>query len=85
MIRKRRPEEPTIINLDGPDGNAYVLMSILSRSFKMSGLDPKNALEEMRSGDYPNLLRVFDRYCGGTFTLVTEDQKLLNALNSTSN
>jgi len=81
MIRKPKSGESTVINLDGPDGNAFVLMGILSRSLKMSGLNPKEALEEMRSGTYHDLLRVFDRYCGSTFTLVTEDQTLIDALN----
>jgi len=80
MIRETNQNTDNIINLDGPDGNAFALMGILSSSFKKSGLDPSSAIDEMMSGDYQNLLKVFDRYCGNTFTLVTRDKKLIKAL-----
>jgi hypothetical protein len=65
MIRqKENPGGPIIIDLTGPDGNAFALMGYASRFAKQLGLDPKVIIKEMRSGDYENLLQVFDNYFG---------------------
>lgn len=65
MIRKKKERnEPIIIDLTGPDGNAYVLMSYAIRFSKQLGIDNVPIIEEMMSSDYENLLQVFDRYFG---------------------
>ncbi len=53
-----------VIDLDGPSGNAYVLLATASSFARQLGLDEKLISEEMRSGDYENLLEVFDGYFG---------------------
>ncbi len=60
---KSKDEMPanTHIDLTGPEGNAYVLMGYASRWLKEMNKDPEPVLKEMRSGDYENLLKVFER------------------------
>ena len=65
MIRsKQERNEPIIIDLTGPEGNAYVLMSYAIKFSKQLGFDNGPIVEEMMSGDYENLLQVFDRFFG---------------------
>jgi hypothetical protein len=64
MIRKKQPETEIVIDLTGPEGNAFVLLGYASHFGKQLGLDVPTILEEMKSGDYENLVEVFDRYFG---------------------
>jgi len=67
MIRKKKElsrNNPLVIDLTGPDGNAYVLLGYASRFAKQLGLDFDKVKNEMTSGDYENLLKVFDGYFG---------------------
>jgi len=52
------------IDLTGPDGNAYALMAYASKIAKQQGLDKQKIMFEMTSGNYENLISVFDRYFG---------------------
>jgi hypothetical protein len=57
------------IDLTGPDGNAFVIMGIGSRLAKQLGKDWKSIQNEMMSGDYENLILIFDREFGDYVTL----------------
>ena len=65
MIRKKiqRPNQ-IIIDLTGPDGNAFVLMGYAKRFAKQLGLDSNKIINEMTSGNYEHLLEVFDNTFG---------------------
>ena len=65
MIRKKiqRPNQ-IIIDLTGPDGNAFVLMGYAKRFAKQLGLDSNKIINEMTSGNYEHLLEVFDNVFG---------------------
>lgn len=63
MIREKQERE-FVIDLTGPDGNAFVLMVTAQKLAKQLGLDPEEVLTEMKAGDYENLIEVFDRYFG---------------------
>lgn len=52
------------IDLSGPDGNAFVIMARAKQYAKEFGKDSKPILERMRSGDYENLVAVFDKEFG---------------------
>lgn len=52
------------IDLTGPDGNAFVLLAYAKNFSKQLGKDFDKIQEEMTSGDYENLLKVFDREFG---------------------
>lgn len=64
MIREKIEKKEIIIDLTGPDGNAFALMGSAKRLANWLGLDSDKILSEMRSGDYENLIKVFDKYFG---------------------
>jgi hypothetical protein len=65
MIKKKEDKRgPIEIDLTGPDGNAYVLLGYAKNFAKQLDLDFNKIREEMTSGDYENLLEVFDSYFG---------------------
>jgi hypothetical protein len=68
-IRKKTAPKEIVIDLTGPDGNAFALMAYASRFAKQLGKDDKAIREEMMSGDYEHLLEVFDREFG-TFVVL---------------
>ena len=79
MIRPTKNRE-FVINLDGADGNAFALMAYAKRFAKDMGYASDEAiLNNMKSGDYINLVRTFDKYFGEYVVLETRDEELLNA------
>jgi len=52
------------IDLTGPDGNAFVLLGLTLKFAKLLVKDAEAISKEMKSGDYENLLKVFDREFG---------------------
>ncbi len=70
MIKyKKMKTGPVEIDLTGPDGNAFNLIGIASNLAKQLDLDKKKIREEMMSGDYENLIKVFDKHFGEFVTL----------------
>ena len=63
MIRDRVDSTP-VIDLTGPQGNAFFLMSQAGQYARQLGLDGDQIINEMKSGNYENLVQVFDRYFG---------------------
>ena len=49
-----------VIDLKGPEGNAFALMGYAATLAEQIGIDPEPILDEMMSGDYENLIRVFN-------------------------
>ncbi len=79
MIRPTKNRE-FVINLDGPDGNAFALMAYAKRFAKDLGYASDEAiLNNMKSGDYTNLVRTFDKYFGEFVILETTNEELLDA------
>ena len=65
MIRsKEQNQGPIVIDLTGPDGNAFVLLGKAKQLARQLGLDDNAITNEMMSGDYENLIEVFDREFG---------------------
>jgi hypothetical protein len=64
MIRKKSFDAKPVIDLTGPDGNAFALMGHASNFGKQLGYDTKKITEEMMASDYDNLLEVFEKYFG---------------------
>ena len=77
MIRRKTERKP-VINLDGPDGNAFALMAYAKRFAKDMGYVSDEAiLNLMMDGDYTNLVRTFDKYFGEYVILETTNEELL--------
>ena len=68
MIRaKQEHTGPIVVDLTGPDGNAFALIGLATRLAKQLGIDSHtiNVIKtKMMSGDYEHLLEVFDKYFG---------------------
>ena len=70
MIRNKKEKKgPIVIDLTGPDGNAFVLMGYAKNFARQLDLDADVIIKEMKSGDYEHLLHVFDNYFG-TFVIL---------------
>lgn len=63
MIRDKVHSTP-VIDLSGPQGNAFFLLAQAERYARQLGLDSDQIITEMKSGDYKNLVAVFDHYFG---------------------
>ena len=63
----RKTSKRLVIDLTGPDGNAFVLLGIASNLGKQMGLT-KEEIEaiqsRMKSGNYENLIKEFDEAFG---------------------
>ena len=64
MFRDKKESSEIVIDLTGPDGNAFVLLGYATSFAKQMGLDANKICEEMKESDYENLLQVFDHYFG---------------------
>jgi hypothetical protein len=64
MIRAKQIAENVVIDLTGPDGNAFCLMGYANKFARQLDLDANQIIEEMQSGDYENLVATFDKYFG---------------------
>lgn len=64
MIVKKKNKSKIEIDLTGPQGNAFYLLGVANDLSKQLELDKNLIRTELTSGDYENLLQVFDRYFG---------------------
>ena len=64
MIRSKSLSNEIVIDLTGPEGNAFALMARATSIAKQLGFDGDSIVEEMTTGDYENLVSVFDKYFG---------------------
>ena len=81
MIRKRVEKFETIINLDGPDGNALNLIGLavrIMRDSRMTEEEIAPIVKEMKSSDYKNLVMTFDNYFKSSVILETTNEELLS-------
>jgi hypothetical protein len=68
-IKKLSEKKTKKIELDltGPAGNAYYLMAYAETVGKQIGMnveERRKVIDEMRSGDYENLIKIFDKKFG---------------------
>ena len=65
MIRKKQKNYgPIVIDLTGPDGNAFVLLGKAKGFAKQLELDSDKIIDEMTQSDYEHLIKTFDKYFG---------------------
>ena len=65
MIRAKQEHiGPIVVDLTGPDGNAFALMGLASRLAKQLGIE--SPTDEMMSGDYENSI-AFQTACDLVF------------------
>lgn len=64
VMRKKDYQAELVIDLTGPEGNAFVLMGYAREFSRQLCIDSEEVIEKMKSGDYDNLVKVFDEYFG---------------------
>jgi hypothetical protein len=67
MIREKQPQNEIVIDLTGPQGNAFALMAMAKDFGSQLGWTKVRCQElvnEMMDGDYEHLIQVFDREFG---------------------
>ena len=65
MIRSKKPQSEIVIDLTGPQGNAFFLLGYAKKLAKQLDFeDVDGLLDEMREGDYEHLVQTFDEYFG---------------------
>jgi len=69
MIKKKQNNGKIEIDLTGPQGNAFYILGVAQNLCKQVGIDSEPLLDEMRSGDYENLIKVFDDKFGSVVTM----------------
>ena len=70
MIKKKVHKKNGIeIDLTGPDGNAYAILALAKRLCKEFDIPFKPLMDKMTSGDYENLIKVFDDKFGSFVTM----------------
>ena len=86
MIRYKQKGRERIIDLDGPDGNAFNLLAIASKllrqheNFNLDDRSQSLIIAEMKSDDYTHLVKTFNQYFGSIFILETTNEELLESL-----
>jgi len=69
MIKQKQQTNGIEIDLTGPQGNAYFLLGTTKRLCKEFDVPFKPLMDKMTSGDYENLIKVFDDKFGSFVTL----------------
>ena len=81
-VKKKSNNQKMVIDLDGSQWNAFVLLGTAQQILQNSRMNKdtiKVVLDEMKSGDYVNLIKTFDKYFGTIVTLETSNQEYLDA------
>ena len=63
MIRQKTQKE-LVIDLTGPDGNAFALMAYAKRLAEQLGMNYHLIIDEMKQADYEHLVKTFDFHFG---------------------
>ncbi len=69
------------IDLTGPEGNSHYLLGVARQFGKQLNKDVDAIVKEMKSGDYDNLVEVFDREFGDIITLYREEGRNVKGKN----
>ena len=69
MIKEKPKSNGIEIDLTGPEGNAFFLLGIAKKLATQLDFPQEFIMNEMHSGDYENLVKVFDHYFGSVVPL----------------
>jgi len=83
MIREKTPASEIVIDLDGPDGNAFQLLAYAKKLAHHMDMRASPIMSEMCSGtDYWKLIKVFDKHFGHLVVLESSNKKLMEFVNA---
>ena len=66
-ILKKDKFKKRVIDLNGPDGNAFYILGTAMNLCKEIGISSERTeeiLDELKSSDYEHLIKTFDKYFG---------------------
>jgi len=66
----RKPARKHVIDLNGPEGNAWSVLGIGSNLARAMNIDFEPIRKEMMSGDYRHLVETFDKHFGEHVDLI---------------
>ena len=69
MIKEKPKSNGIEIDLTGPQGNEFYNLGVAKSLCKQLDFKESFVLNEMKSGDYDNLIEVFDKYFGSVVTM----------------
>lgn len=81
MIREKTSASEIVIDLDGPDGNAFFLLAKAKEYAHYEGTRASPITSEMCAGDYFHLVKIFDKYFGHFVVLESSNEELLEYMN----
>ena len=61
-IKNKDTTKKQVIDLTGPEGNAFFLLGTARKLCKQLDLDVNQVYGEMTTGSYENLIETFDKY-----------------------
>ncbi len=67
ILSKDNTYKKQVIDLTGPDGNAYFLLGTAMKLCKQIGISSDRTdeiIDELKSSDYEHLIQTFDKYFG---------------------
>ena len=67
MIRAKKLTREIVIDLNGPEGNAFCLIDLAKKLARRSGYSSQKIIDlvvDMMSSDYEHLITVFDNHFG---------------------
>ena len=67
ILTKSNEYKKQVIDLTGPDGNAFYLLGTamnLCKQLDLSSKKTEEILDELKSSDYEHLITTFDKYFG---------------------
>lgn len=73
MAIRKADNQKRFIDIRGPEGNAYCILgtaSDISKQLGHSKSESEAIQNEMKSGDYENLISVFDKHYGDFIDIV---------------
>lgn len=80
-IKRINRNRKITVNLDGPEGNAFVLLGIARDVLNQTGLyDWDEVRNEATSGDYKHLVKTLQTYIGNFVDFETNQEDLLSEL-----
>ena len=83
MIRKKKVSRSIVLDIDGSEGNAFNLIgtaTMLGRDCGYSEKEIKEMVDDMKSGEYINLLKILDKNFGSVVVMETNNKEYLEAL-----
>ena len=81
MIKKKEIQHKMIIDLDGPDGNVFTLISIAKNLMDIIDKSRTSKIKtEMMSSDYYHAIYVFEREFGAFVILETTNDEILKII-----